>query len=312
VVLLAGGYGKASWSYGARYAAWLVARRRIEPPAAEEMTLARFRRVARQIEPEELSGVPRPDDGGWGLTEEDVLGALAGGRRRRFLDFYTLHGTELALERTGLLDRVRRLGFDHPTLEFDLDNPAGETLRVYGDRARAELLIELRARRDRQSVPGCETLRIEWLLLQNPRATFSRDRSPLPGQAHPGLGLLEEATALLVLVCDRLGLDGILFVPSHFHLASQSRRFLRFLDPADEGLYRALAAAVAALPMGEASRAVAAGGVVDAGTGQPLELPNMPMVLPTSDRLRQRVEGEEYEAAVAAAAAGFRFELRRP
>jgi acetoin utilization deacetylase AcuC-like enzyme len=309
VVLLAGGYGKGSWAYSARYAAWLLAGRRLEPPTAEEMTLARYRRIAREIAPEELSGLPPRDGDDWGLNEEDVLASLAG-RRQRFLDFYTLHGVELALERVGLLDRLRRLGFEHPTVEFDLANPAGETVRVYGDAAARELVIELRARRDRQSVPGCETLRVEWLLLQNPRTYFSRDRVPLPGQRHPGLGLLEEVTAMLVLVCDRLGLDGVLFVPSHYHMVSQSRRFLRFLEPEHEGLFRALRQAVAGLALGDASRAVAAGRVVDRASGHAFELPNMPMVLPTTDRLRQRVEGDDYEAGAAAAEARQRLALR--
>ena len=42
------------------------------------------------------------DDDGWSLTEEDVLGPLAGVPvRRRFLGYYSPHGVELALERTG-------------------------------------------------------------------------------------------------------------------------------------------------------------------------------------------------------------------
>lgn len=315
-VVLAGGYGREAWRYSARYLAWLLGGGEVEPPTSEEVTLARFRRLARLFDPEELSGETGDGGGGgevadWGLTEEDVLGALGGGgRRHRFLDFYSLHGVELALERTGMLDHLRRLGFSHPRVDFDLDNPAGETVRVFGNEAGDELLVELRARRDRRSLPDFEMLRIEWLLLQNPRARFAAERPPLPGQQHPGLGMLEETVAVLILVCDRLGLDGLLFVPSHYHLAAQSRRFLHFLEPRHEALFRALRRAVGHLPLGEATRAVEDGRVVDAAGGETFQLPNMPMVLPTTDELEARLESEEYEAAVAAAEGDYAFRLR--
>ncbi len=312
-IVLAGGYGRAAWTYSARYAAWLTAGRRLDPPAPEEATLAAYRRIARRITAAELGGGVRGADDDWGLSEEDVLGPLNGaGERRRFLGFYTRYGAELALERTGLLDRLRAMGFREPTIEFELVNPAGETVRLYADPAGRELLIELRARRDRSSVAGCQMLRIEWLLLQNPRAGFSPGRPPLPGQRHPGLGLLADVTSLLVLICDRLGLDGLLFVPSHYHLTTQSRRFLRFLDPEHEGLFRALGRAVEGLPLPAATRAVDGGGIVDLDSGRRFTLPAMPMVLPVTDRLRERVEGEEYETRAAAAASSHHLALAEP
>lgn len=318
-IIVGGGYGKAAWTYTARYAAWLMTGREVEPPAPEEITLARYRRIARGLLPQELTGGrghgdhqdaagDEGGDAGWSLSEEDILGPLAGGKRR-FLAYYTPEGVELALERTGLFERLRQLGFAQPTLAFELDNPAGETVRVFAGPDRRELLIEIRARRDRASVPGCETLTIEWLLLQNPRLEFTRDRAALPGQQHPGLGLLEEVVSILVLICDRLHLDGIHFVPSHYHLTAQSRRFLRFLHAEDEGRFRAVQQAVAGLSLGDATRAVDAGRLVDEETGQPFRLPPMPMVLPVSSGLRRRVTGEDYERRAADEAARYRLRL---
>ncbi|HUO85805.1 MAG TPA: hypothetical protein VM617_00320 [Thermoanaerobaculia bacterium] len=330
-VVVAGGYGKTAWTYTARYAAWLLTGRVIEPPAPEEMTLARYRRIARTLLPEELTGDRRreerrtadgepagesageragkPAGADWSLSEEDVLGPLAGTRNRRFLGYYTAEGVELALERTGLFERLRQLGFTQPTLDLELDHPAGETVRVYGDAEKRELLIELRAHRDRAAIPGFETLTVEWLLLQSPRATFSRDRAPLPGQQHPGLGLLQEVISMLVLICDRLHLDGIHFVPSHYHLAAQSRRFLHFVDPAAEGRFRAVHAAVADLSLGDATRAVAAGRVIDEETGEPFRLVPEAMVLPVADELRRRLESADYESRAAAEATRHRLRL---
>ena len=309
-IVLAGGYGLNSWRYSARFFSCLLNRGRvIEPPSTEEIVLVRYRRLARELDPQELSGETGPDD--WGLTSEDILSSLAGPHRpNRFLGFYSLQGLELTLERAGLLDRLRTLGFERPTLEMDLDNPTGDTLRLYGDEDRRELLIELRVRIDRGTAPGLSLLRIEWLLLQNPRAEFTAERPRLPGQTHPGLGISPDIIALLVLACDRLQLDGLLFVPSHYHTAAAGRKTLRFLDPADEGLFRALHRALKELPLADATRAVDERRVVDATTGEPFTWQPMPMVVPVSDRLRTLADGEEYERKVAEEAAKRELRLR--
>lgn len=311
VITLAGGYGLNAWRYSARFFSFLLNRgKAIEPPTTEEAVLSRYRRLARELEPHDLTGEPESEDD-WGLTSEDITGSLGGPRRPpRFLGYYSLQGLELTLERAGLLDRVRGLGFEQPFVEMDLDNPTGDTLRLYGDPRRRELLIELRARIDRGALPGSALLRIEWLLLQNPRAEFTTDRARLPGQTHPGLGLSQDVMALLVLACDRLQLEGLLFVPAHYHTASQGRKNLHFLDPADEGLFRALCEAFHGLPLAEATRAVDEGRVVDARTGEPFTWRPVPMVLPVADSLRDRVEGEEYERQVAEAQARYAFALR--
>lgn len=313
VVLLAGGYGQRAWRYGARSLAWLLTGRAVEPPSTEELTLARYRAVAQRLAPHELTGdapgrdeTAKADD--WGLTAEDFAAAGGMRARSRFLGYYSPQGLELTLERAGLLDHIRQLGFD-PRLEVDLDNPGGETLRLYGDRRQSELLIELRARIDRGAVPGLTLLRAEWLLLQNPRAAFTAERPPLPGQRHPGLGLLGDVMALLVIACDRLHLDGVVFVPAHYHVAVQGRRLLRFASPAHEGRFRAVSAALAGLPLAAASAAVEAGRLRDAETGRPLRWEPMPMLIPVSERARAATGGEEYDRLAAGGAEAHRFEL---
>ena len=193
VIVLAGGYGLDAWRYSARFFSSLLNRgRALEPPSTEEALLIRYRRLAQDFEPHELTGEPQKLND-WGLTEDDVTDSLGGPHRpRRYLGYYSPQGLELALERAGLLDRVRALGFPHPTLEMDLDTPTGDTVRLYGDTHRRELLVEARARIDRGAIPGLALLRIEWLLLQNPREAFTPARPHLPGQEHPGLGMLRD------------------------------------------------------------------------------------------------------------------------
>lgn len=296
VIVLAGGYGLNAWRYSARFFSSLLNRgRAVEPPSTEELLLFRYRAVARTFEEHELTGEPHRDKDDWGLSDEDVAAALGGPRRpRRLLGFYSLQGLELAVERSGFLDRIRNLGFERPFLEMDLDNPAGDTVRLYGDRRKRELLIELRLRIDRHSLPGMSLLRIEWLLLQNPRARFTPARPRLPGQSHPGLGLLQEVVALLVLVCDRLQLDGLILVPSRYHVATHGRKAMRFLNPEDEGLYRAVQKALQGLPLAQAAEAMTEGRVQDTATGKPFHWNPVPMVFPVSDRFREILETEEY------------------
>jgi acetoin utilization deacetylase AcuC-like enzyme len=294
VVLLAGGYGLNAWRYTARFLSSLLNRgQAVEPPSTEELLLSRYRSLARGFEEHELTGEPRHDD--WGLSEDDLAGALGGPRRpRRALGFYSRQGLELTLERAGLLDRVRSLGFDHPHVVLDLDNPTGDTVRLYGSPGRRELLIETRLRIDRGELPGLAMLRAEWLTLQNPRGRFTAERPPLPGQSHPGLGMLHDIIALLVLACDRLQLDGLLFVPAHYHIAAQARKLMRFLAPEDEGRFRALERALAGLPLAAAAAAVEAGRVAG-GDGRPFVWRPAPMVYPVSERLRELVATEAYE-----------------
>ncbi len=115
--------------------------------------------------------------------------------------------------------------------------------------------------------------------------------------------------SILVLITERLELAGILFVPSHYHLGSKGRRFLRFLDPDDEGRLRAIEHTVGHLGLAEATNAVAAGRLRDRATGEPVEWRPASMVVPTTQRLRDRVAADEYEQAAAAAAERYDFTL---
>lgn len=120
---------------------------------------------------------------------------------------------------------------------------------------------------------------------------------------------MPDIMSLLILICDQLQLDGIAFVPSQYHLAVKGRRFLRFLEPQDEGWVRALQLALADLPLDQATDRVAAGLLRNSKSGETVAWRPMQMVLPISERLHDRVEGESYEAAAEHAAAQAKFEL---
>ena len=296
VVLLAGGYGTAAWRYSARYLLWLACGRELEPAPEEELALRRFRRLVGALR----SAEAEDGDPAFTLSEEDLVGvrpqAAAPGR---FLGHLSRNGVELLLERSGILPELRAKGFR--SLDVTLQAAAagtGHTLRVTS--GRGELLVELRAGRSRAAVPGLEVLAIEWLLLQDPRAAFLRRRPRLPGQQHPGLGLLKALLGCLVLLCEEHGLDGIHFVAAHYHIAMQSRRVVRLLHPSDEARVRACSAALDGLALAEAASALAEGRVLR-GDGQPFVWEPVPCVLPVSPLLAERVSGAAYERAVAEA-----------
>jgi len=262
------------------------------------MTLARYRSLARELIDQDFENGSSSND--WGLTEADITGGLGPeASRSRFLDHYSHHALELALEWTGVLDRLRNLGFYHPYLDLDLTNPSGHTLRLFTDSTKQELLIEVRLKIERNIVPDAELLSIEWLLMQNPRAHFSSDKPRLPQQSHPGLGLASDVIPLMILICDRLKLDGIVFVPSHYHLALKVRKHLHFLTVENRNWFEAVEKAVEGIPLTQATAIVARGDLCDRSSGDPVEWRPMPMVLAVSDQLKKRVELEKTETALA-------------
>jgi acetoin utilization deacetylase AcuC-like enzyme len=295
VVLLAGGYGQEAWRYSARFFAALLGHPEPEPPPTSQLALAHFRRISSMLRTSELTA--EPADAELSLTEDDLLPtSYSSAKSTRFLEYYSLHGVELALERYGVFDRLRKKGYDDLTLEFELDDPSGQSLRVRTRGNRSESLAELKVRRERRLFAGLELLAVEWLLLQDPRAVANRGRVALPGQEHPGLGMLREVSALLILICERLGLDGLLIVPSHYHIAALTTGHCRFVDPTDEARFEALREALAGTRLAEASRAIEEGRVVDRESGEPFRWKPAPMVLPFSDRLKAALEARRSAA----------------
>jgi acetoin utilization deacetylase AcuC-like enzyme len=286
-IVLAGGYGGQAWRYHARMLGLAMIDRCLEPPSSTEATLARYRYLAELVRADKKSAHGKSD---WNLSETDMAGTLGYSQKNpRFLDYYERYSVELALERYGLMDDLRALGFANPHMEIEIDAQIGHTMRIFSSEHRAELLIELRLTRDRGTLPKFELLRVEWLLLQNPRAAFTPERPQLPGQNHPGLGLMEEVAGMLIVVCEQLHLDGVAFATTNYHLAYATRGYLYFLSPEAEARFLAIREAAATFNLAETSWAVAEGRVIDVSTGEVISWDAFPLIMPATAALKYRL-----------------------
>jgi acetoin utilization deacetylase AcuC-like enzyme len=302
-VVLGGGYGPSAWRPPARFVAWLLAGREVELPDDLSISLGRVLWMGGRTKGGPSPGEGVRDRGGdpkekhrtdralFSLTAED-LGALGAGPspEGRLLGRISVREVEQDLHRFGIVEQARARGYPDPHVEILPSSGLGPTVRLYGSPDRSELLMELRVEVDDRILPSFTFLTVEWLLLQDPRSSFSTAREPLPGQEHPGLGVLADVVAWLVTLCRTLALDGLAFRSSHFHMAALARRHLRFLDPGDQDRFRKILSLTQDQTLAQASRSVAAGEVVDPGPPpRPLRWVEVPMVVPVSPRLKRRM-----------------------
>jgi hypothetical protein len=154
-------------------------------------------------------------------------------------------------------------------------------------------------------------LKIEWLMLQNPRAKFSPERPRLPGQHHPGLGLGMQTVQFLVHLAEAHHLAGVLNFPEFFHNAYLYLEYFHYCDPHLKGIVLALRRDLVELSLAELSWAIYLGCVIDANTGQTYEWQAGALVLPLEEKLKKHFGSAEYEQNVYHALAQARFVLNR-
>jgi hypothetical protein len=256
VWLPGGGYHPEAWHVLAGTAMVLGHRARHRITPGDDPLSARFARLARHL-------AARPPAHAYDDDTADIeaeLGIRARSRPRVLLDIYTTERLEFALYRYGVLPFLERRGYSHFTIELTAAASGGERLVVHG---RADTIEQrlIDCVLERMRVEGLDVLYVHWLELRDPQARFSPTRPQLPGQEVPGLGLAREIGELLWLMSERIGARGLAFRPAWFHLAYAVRHRFRFLDQERQGWFEALVRDLAAVPLNEASRLVAAGRV---------------------------------------------------
>jgi hypothetical protein len=182
-----------------------------------------------------------------------------------FLDDYSEKDILAILEEHGILRQLREKGFDHIKIAFDTSDHYIHRLALYFEKITEEhLLGEIWLRRSTLQIQNframfflknmhelsrfmsrklnfpMKVLIIEWLRLQNPRQQFDAGRSPMPGQKHPGLGLLHDVTQILIKMSTERGQDGLLNIPEYFHNAWLYSQLFFFIDPVLQGKMMAM------------------------------------------------------------------------
>lgn len=264
-----------------------------------------YSRIYRSLGRAELAGEPLGE--GRELSVMDLAGKS---EEPRWLGFYSPEGLRLAFRRYGVVEDLRALGFESTRVEFRLEDPEEQMLRVWASKpAHEEPLVELVVRRGFLYPQGAlagimgavhmPMVVVEWLQLQNPLGHFTAERLPLPGQRWPGLGIGAQVLELLRRACKRLGLAGIVTVPSHFHNAWFYSGEFRYVDPACQGTFEGLCRDV--LPACQNMAAMASWAIHwkmvcerEGYPARPFAWPHELMMLPVDKRLRAYIAHPQY------------------
>jgi acetoin utilization deacetylase AcuC-like enzyme len=289
VVTLGGGYSDDAWRSSTDFIRWLLIDQAEVTEEPQKSLFEQYAQIAQELDPYDLQ---RPS-GEFQLTEADLMGDLTGPQYKstRLLDYYSRHGIEFAVEKYGLADEIRKLGFTDLRLDVDPGDPERQHLTLHAKKDGEEhLLVDQILRRVTRPAPeGLEPpeelkfLYIEWMLLQNPTVDFSLRDPQWPGQEHPGLGVGEPTMLMLFQGAQRLGLDGLAHHPSRYHIAFIGGGQSFFLDPALQGRFEAIREVLGPLDLAEAAWKLERG-EVRWGDGEPVEWIPEDVVVPASER----------------------------
>ncbi len=239
-----------------------------------------------------------------------------------FLGRFDAATLRLELAEAGILEGLAARGYREVEIRTDVE--AGEhQLRTFAPGG-TEPLVDLRLAEAtsllreplllRVGLEVLSFLSMNWLSLQDPAASFSAERPRLPGQRHPGLGLLKQFYLRLMGWAEDWGKDGLLNFPDYYHNALFYAQVFRFVSPLRQGRFEALREALTSLPLAAASWAVDGGRVVEEterGRAPYVWEPGE-MVAPLTPDLRAYLDSEAYRRAAAEARTRARFVLEPP
>jgi len=244
------------------------------------------------------------------LSEEDFFNVNIGNRGENlFLGYYSLKGLEIILEKYKITKKLNKLGFTKLKLSIDTSDPFKHKIIVFNiDRGVKETLIELVVRRDYVKIDlpfstplngqKYECLIVEWLKMQNPRKGFTEERPQLPGQDFPGLGIGSAALELLIMASKRLGLQGIINIPDHFHNAFFYSKLFYYENPDDQAKLLAIIREKRNRKIHNIAWAIEKEYLIDNKTGKAFKWGGKRQVLPLVKDWLQLYQSKAYKAAV--------------
>lgn len=177
------------------------------------------------------------------LQEEDVLSDLTGDKGScLFLGKYSLAEVEAVLKRRNFFKDARKKKLWPLKFRLDYSEFPIQRFQVYfQEEIPKNLVVDLKIRegtfQPKQKLsplfplPNFRFLILEWLTLQNPLHEYSGERTPLPGQQHPGLNLGKKVLDIFVYLARISRVDGLLAYPAYYHNALLFCRYFQFLNP---------------------------------------------------------------------------------
>jgi hypothetical protein len=177
------------------------------------------------------------------VGEDDILSDLIKEKATSlFLGRYSLTEVIAVLGKKGFFKEARKRSLWPLAFDFDSSEYPTQRLRIFLEEKQPEkLIVDLKIREGRLTAKdntridpifyNCDFLFLEWLTIQNPLRSFSKKRPPLPGQAHPGLGLGKRVVDIFVYLAKLTRKDGLLAFPAYFHNALLFSRYFHFINP---------------------------------------------------------------------------------
>jgi len=225
-----------------------------------------------------------------------------------FLGRYTLNEVVAVLGKRGFLREAERRGFGPLAFDLDSTDPPLQRLRIFHrDKVPESVIVDLKIkemdfvpRAGLESLPRFRCLVFEWLTLQNPLLEFGEDRTPLPGQARPGLNLGHKVLDVFIYLARLTRQDALLAFPAYFHNALLFSRYFRFLNPRKEGEVFAIRRAFRRVPFKQLAWAVHLD-CVHAPDGRPYEWTAEEQAYPVAKPLREYFESRGYREGFRAA-----------
>jgi hypothetical protein len=244
------------------------------------------------------------------LTEEDLVQDLRREGTNRLLERFSEAEVFAALKDYGVMELLSQKGFTNPKLVIRSMDPFRQSVKLIDSKTSPEdedhMLCELRvfdahvkglcpASGDTMEM---NTLVVDWLVFQNPRAKFSPERPKLPGQKYPGLGIMRPCMQAILDLARQTGKEAVINIPEYYHNAVLYSKAFHFFSPFVEGRFRELQEFLRNLNLAEASHAVSSGKIWNETKGEVFVWKPHELVLGITDRVKNYFNSQDYEGPV--------------
>jgi len=196
-------------------------------------------------------------------------------------------------------------------LDYDMDSSEFPPLQrfqiFFKEKKPPNLIVDLKIREGKFrpktkialefGLPEFHFIILDWLTLQNPLLDFTSEKTPLPGQNHPGLNLGKKVLDLFDYLARLDNTDGLLAFPAYFHNALLFSRTFRFANPEKRGEVLAILRSFPELSFKQLSWVVYLNCLKDKN-GQTYEWRAEEQVHPLARELKKYFESKAYKETV--------------